>query len=94
MPHGAASHAGRFPSLSCGLLLRILRYKDEHSFKLSEYMVVLDKPLGLSLAPDPTGQVKSLRDAGISLYHHPHHAKPIHMNTFGPNDGRRLWCRA
>ncbi len=34
------------------------KYADELGFNLDEYMVVLDKPLGLTLAPDPvTGQV-------------------------------------
>ena len=33
-------------------------YPGEHSFNLSEYMVVLDKPIGLTLAQDPiSGQV-------------------------------------
>ncbi len=37
----------------------VLKFKDEINFNLSAYMVVLDKPLGLTLAPDPvTGQVR------------------------------------
>ncbi|KAG1671554.1 hypothetical protein FOA52_011276 [Chlamydomonas sp. UWO 241] len=36
----------------------VLRYKDEIALNLSAYMVELDKPLGLTLAPDPaTGQI-------------------------------------
>ncbi|GFH12734.1 PDZ domain-containing protein [Haematococcus lacustris] len=29
------------------------RYPGEHNLELSEYMVVLEQPLGLTLAPDP-----------------------------------------
>uniref|UniRef100_A0A7S3QR52 AMP-activated protein kinase glycogen-binding domain-containing protein n=1 Tax=Dunaliella tertiolecta TaxID=3047 RepID=A0A7S3QR52_DUNTE len=35
-----------------------LRFPGEHALRLDEYMVVLDKPLGITLAPDPTsGQI-------------------------------------
>jgi hypothetical protein len=34
------------------------KYYGEYNFNLSEYVVILDKPLGLTLAPDPaTGRV-------------------------------------
>lgn len=37
-------------------------FDDEYDFSLSQYMVVLDKPIGLTLAPDPlTGQVRHVR---------------------------------
>lgn len=35
-----------------------LSSQEEYSFSLTQYMVVLDKPIGLTLAPDPsTGHV-------------------------------------
>eukprot|EP00195_Chlamydomonas_chlamydogama_P000584 CAMPEP_0202922760 /NCGR_PEP_ID=MMETSP1392-20130828/78093_1 /ASSEMBLY_ACC=CAM_ASM_000868 /TAXON_ID=225041 /ORGANISM="Chlamydomonas chlamydogama, Strain SAG 11-48b" /LENGTH=614 /DNA_ID=CAMNT_0049616405 /DNA_START=224 /DNA_END=2068 /DNA_ORIENTATION=- len=35
-----------------------VRYPGEYNLNLAEYMVILDKPLGLTLAPDPiTGQI-------------------------------------
>jgi hypothetical protein len=37
----------------------------ELAFNLSEYLVVLDKPLGLIVAPDPsTGQARTVRTLG------------------------------
>lgn len=34
-------------------------YDDEYEFSLTQYMVTLDKPIGVTLAPDPlTGQVR------------------------------------
>jgi hypothetical protein len=46
------------PGISPHRAASVLRYSGELAFNLSEYMVVLDKPLGLTLAPDPvTGQV-------------------------------------
>ncbi|GAX74509.1 hypothetical protein CEUSTIGMA_g1958.t1 [Chlamydomonas eustigma] len=43
----------------------ILKYTNELTFNLNEYMVVLDKPLGLTLAPDPVEGhivVQSIKD--------------------------------
>ncbi|GMH43097.1 hypothetical protein BSKO_11019 [Bryopsis sp. KO-2023] len=34
-----------------------LKYHNEHDFNLAEYLVELDQPLGLSLAPDLKGQI-------------------------------------
>ena len=40
-------------------LAPIMRYPGEHVLNLKEYMVTLDKPIGLVLAPDPiNGQVR------------------------------------
>lgn len=37
-----------------------LQFSDEYSFNLAEYMVHLDKPVGLTLAPEPhTGRVSA-----------------------------------
>ena len=47
-------HAPASPPLSRSSLL------GEYDFNMSEYMVVLDKPVGLTLAPDPrSGRVSS-----------------------------------
>ena len=46
------------PAAAHGTTAPVFRYPGDHNFDLSEYMVVLDKPIGLTLAPDPTtGQV-------------------------------------
>jgi hypothetical protein len=46
----------------------VLRYKDEIALNLSAYMVELDKPLGLTLAPDPaTGQVMMMLSLSLGL---------------------------
>lgn len=50
----------RVAVLCSNTLAPMFRYTGEHNFNLSEYLVVLDKPIGLVLAPDPvTGQVMS-----------------------------------
>jgi hypothetical protein len=49
--HTPAARSGMSPS------------DDEYEFSLTQYMVVLDKPIGLTLAPDPlTGQVCACSD--------------------------------
>lgn len=77
------------PDVSRYPLAPVFRYPGEHAFNLHEYLVTLDKPLGLVLAPDPiTGQAcfcvsadTGLRYCGHCNAQHAWHAHLPHQQA-------------